>query len=230
LDRKVLLAAIAVTIAGAVLLYLHQERFKEETVGGQPVSVLMATQDIRAGTLLSKEMIGVRQLPQKYVEGRHIMAADAQRILGVRAQTTVRANSSLLWTDVSMGDPGQRDLSMLIKTGMRAITIKATATVGLLRPGDRVDVLLTREDGSKPILQNILILAVGRNTGMESIKQSKRDREQITLSVTVPQAQLLMGMEGKGKLTLILRNPDDVGVLDSMAPEAGGSASKGAEK
>ena len=85
-------------------------------------------------------MIGIRDLPAAYVEERHIRAADLQRIIGVRVSMGVKANESLLWTDLATTAQQRRDLSGLVRNGMRAVTIRAPASSafgGLLRPGVR---------------------------------------------------------------------------------------------
>jgi pilus assembly protein CpaB len=116
----------------------------------------MAVQDIPLGTVLTDRMLGVRYMPEAYVEFRHIRARDAARIIGVRMSMEVKANESILWSDLATTTGERRDLSSLVRNGMRAITIRADATSGfggLLRPGDRVDAFLTvsrSTDGRRP--------------------------------------------------------------------------------
>jgi pilus assembly protein CpaB len=172
-------------------------------------------------------MIGIRNLPASYVEERHIQAADAERIIGVRVSMGVKANESLLWTDLATTAQQRRDLSGLVRNGMRAVTIKAemeSAFGGLLRPGDRVDCLLTttkaesRERVTIPLLQNVLVLAVGSDVGAtQSQRRADRQRyREVSLSVTVEQAQILTFAGDVGELTLILRNPDDIAILEEL--------------
>lgn len=214
---------MAVAVAS---LWLYMQRFEEQASGGDPVSVLVATRDLALGTILTDEMLGSRELPASYVEGRHIRASEASRVIGVRVSSGVRANESLLWTDLANSDQ-RRDLSALVQDGRRAVTIRADATSsfgGLLRPGDRVDVLLTREEdgrtpASAPVLQNILVLAAGRDMGGPEVGGGRigDDRvNQITLSVTLEQAQLLSLAQTQGRLTLALRNPEDIAIVQDV--------------
>lgn len=233
MTRKAIIAAIGAAIVGLVMLFLYMQRFEQEASGGPPVNVLVATRDIPLGAQVAEDMLGRRPLPRSYIEDRHIPESEAARIIGVRVTSGVRAGESLLWTDLATTSDEGRDLSTLVRTGMRAITIRADVSAsfgGLLRPGDRVDVLLTMERGEThddhvtiPLLQNLLVLASGRDTGAP-LRPGERRRtnsgtvNQVTLSVTLEQAAVLALSQEQGRLTLILRNPEEVGVVEN-APE-----------
>ena len=226
--KKAIIAAIACAVAGLVILFLYMQRFEEEASGGPAIMVVVATRDIPLGTALSQDMLGTRPLPQSYVEDRHIPASEAQRIIGVRVTSGVRGGESLLWTDLATTSEQRRDLSALVRNGMRAITIRADVTAsfgGLLRPGDRVDALLTvpreqRQHVTIPLLQNLLVLASGRDTGApvrpgERRSSSQGSINQVTLSVTLEQAGVLALAQEQGRMTLVLRNPDDIAVVEN---------------
>ena len=230
MNRTALLAAVGVTIVGVVLFALYMRRFEAEAAGGEPVEVLMVTADIPLGEPLSIEKLATRSLPEAYVEDRHVLASDQQRILGIRVNTALRANQSLLWTDLATGASERRDLSTLLREGMRALTIRTNPSSsfgGLLRPGDRVDVLLTaqRPGGETrvtvPLQQNVLVLAVGSDTGgpdRADTTEGRRSSGQIdvTLAVTIEQAAMLTHARESGELQLVLRNPDDVEIVNAV--------------
>lgn len=228
MNRKALVAALIIALIGVALLLLYKKRFEEKVSGGDPVAVLMAVQDIPLGTVLTDRMLGVRYMPEAYVEFRHIRARDASRIIGVRMSMEVKANESILWSDLATTTGERRDLSSLVRSGMRAITIRADATSGfggLLRPGDRVDAFLTVSRGNDedarvtiPLLQNVIVLAVGQDTGAIQDGNVRRPGSisQVTLGVTVTQAQLVAFATDRGRLTLVLRNPDDIAVVKDL--------------
>jgi len=94
---------------------------------------------------------------------------------------------------------------------------------GLLRPGDRVDVLLTQ--GGKDsvgstitLLQNLVVLAVGGSTIRgEDAESSKFARgSSVTVSVTVQQAQVLTQARERGRLTLSLRSAGDITLVEGV--------------
>jgi len=238
MKSKAVLAAAGTAIVGLVMLFLYMDRFEEEASGGDDVQVLIASQDIPLGSSLATAMVAVHEIPEAYIEDRHVLATDHDRVMGVRVVSTVRAGESLLWTDLATSSDTSRDLSGLVRAGMRAITIEADATAsfgGLVRAGDRVDVLVTLDrritgrtsaDGAVervtvPLLQNLLVLAAGTNMGAPvratTAPTGASQIAQVTLSATVEQAQLLAFSAQRGRLTLIMRNPEDIAVLDGLA-------------
>jgi Flp pilus assembly protein CpaB len=102
----------------------------------------------------------------------------------------------------------------------------------MVRPGDRVDVLMTlTRPSSTPtasleedrvtiaLLQNLLVLAAGQDTGAIQRATTTRAPTQmndVTLSTTVEQAQLLAFSQQRGRLTLLLRHPDDITVIEGL--------------
>ena len=71
-----------------------------------------------------------------------------------------------------------------------------------------------------PLLQNVLVLAVGRDLGAQEVSAQRRDVDrrfnEVTLSVTVEQAQIVTYAAQAGTLTLTLRNPDDIQILEGL--------------
>jgi pilus assembly protein CpaB len=221
MKNKPLIISATAALCGMALMQLHFRRLENEISGGPRTAVLIAAGDIAAGSTIEREMLGVRELPRAYMEERHIRAKEADRVMGARVNAAVKANESLLWTDIAAYQGDRGTLSGLVQEGMRAITVKARATglAGLILPGDRVDVLFTRSAGlngvggqfTSTLLQNLLVLAVGTSIGAEDEKRRRyRSGAGVTLSATVDQAQLLTQAEHQGELKLVLRNPDDI--------------------
>jgi pilus assembly protein CpaB len=230
-DRKALVIALGLAVLGGVCLLLYMRRFEAETSGGPKVPVLIATRDIPIGVALQRGMLGVRQLPQAYVEQRHILLGDTDTVIGARMSMAVHANEAILWSDLASMQSERRDLSGLIEPGMRAMIFNARGGGGgggmfggLLRPGDRVDILHTpNRAGAGPLtitlLQNVVVLAIGSDTGGGELTSARGSRV-VTVSVTPEQAQLIVHASSEGPLDVVLRNPDDIVVLKDL-PEVG---------
>ena len=97
-------------------------------------------------------------------------------ILGAIAKQPIQVGEMITWDKViAPGAPGF--LTSILSPGHRAVTIeadRATTNANIIRPGDRVDVIVTH-DGDLPglagrgriaqvIVENVLVLAVGSTT------------------------------------------------------------------
>ena len=217
--RRALLAAAISTGLGILLLQVYERRLKAEISGGDPVAVLTLLRDVSRGADLERDALGVRAVPEAYVERRSVREADLDKVLGLKVALGLRATESLLWTDLAAGRPEARELSALIQPGSRAVTVQASTFDGLLRPGDRVDVLPATPTGAPELLQNLLVVAVAGDTGRDpSAASTGGRRSSVTLTGSLEQAIALADAAKTGEVTLSLRNPDDV-VIAAHAQE-----------
>lgn len=227
MNRTAMIASVTIAVFGFVLLAVYVRQFQREATGGDPVALLAMRQDVAAGVPLTEEMLLVRTLPESYVEERQVLAAELPRVLGVRSSIGLAASQTLLWTDLATTPHDRSSLSSRIPKGMRAMRITGSARRSfgeLMRPGDRVDLLLTKQKpGSDarvvtvPLLQNVLVLAVGDSFRAEEQQSSRLRADAVTLLVTIDQASLLAQARRDGALSLVLRNEDDLEVNESLA-------------
>ena len=141
---------------------------------------------------------------------------------------------------VRSGDSGF--LAAYLEPGMRAMAIRVsveTAAGGFILPGDRVDVMMTREldrNGSTPdsngrrhvastVMQNVKVLAVDQTT------QAGEDQAVVgataTLEVTPADAEVLTLARAEGDLSLMLRSyADSAGPSGRTGRLAAGSESR----
>lgn len=214
-------------LLGGFLLFGYLRRFEDEASGGAPVKLLVARKQIEPGTVVTEDMLAVRVVPAAYVETRAVREAEKSRVLGLRMGTPVQANQTLLWTDLAIAADDKRDLSSLVQPGMRAVGVRASnddRSFALIRPGDRVDVIATLPvEGTNArqsllLLQNVLVLAVGIDTSSDTKTGSPAQADLIlNLSLTIPEAQLVALAQEKGRLSVALRNPDDVKTTEGIA-------------
>jgi pilus assembly protein CpaB len=118
--------------------------------------------------------------------------------------------------------PGQRaSLAALIDPGMKAFTVRVNdvnGVAGFVLPGERVDVLLTRnldkdDSWADVLLQNVKVLAADQSADERTDKPSVV--KAITLEVSTAQAQKLTLASTVGSLSLVLRA---AGITDLEAP------------
>ncbi|HZV84330.1 MAG TPA: Flp pilus assembly protein CpaB [Brevundimonas sp.] len=127
---------------------------------------------------------------------------------------------------VRAGDSGY--MAAYLEPGMRAMAIRVTvetAAGGFILPGDRVDVLLTRETtlsnvgaetaerskfNSSTVMQNIKVLAIDQSTRAVEDAQAVVGAT-ATLEVGPRDAEALALAKSEGELSLVLRSYADTG-------------------
>ncbi|GAA0629856.1 Flp pilus assembly protein CpaB [Brevundimonas kwangchunensis] len=127
---------------------------------------------------------------------------------------------------VRAGDSGY--MAAYLEPGMRAMAIRVTvetAAGGFILPGDRVDVVLTRETtltnagaaesdrakfSSATVMQNIKVLAIDQSTRAGDEEQAVIGAT-ATLEVSPRDAEALALAKSEGELSLILRSYADTG-------------------
>ena len=127
---------------------------------------------------------------------------------------------------VRAGDSGY--MAAYLEPGMRAMAIRVTvetAAGGFILPGDRVDVLLTRETtlgnmgaqegdrskfASSTVMQNVKVLAIDQSTRAGDDEQAVIGAT-ATLEVAPRDAESLALAKSEGELSLVLRSYADTG-------------------
>ena len=223
--KKAFILSLAITALGGVLLYLYIRQAEERLSGGPKMQVIYAAYDIPIGVPIQKEMLSTREIPQAHTDVRHIPASEAESIFGIHTTIGIKAGGFVLWTDLAQSFHGGGSLASLIPKGKRAVALPvdtASSFSGMIRPGDRVDVLRTRSSENKrrteTLLQNVMVAAVGNKTSRERERSmmGKTNNmrsfasESITLALSPKDAQQMVHARTLGNLTLILRNPDDI--------------------
>jgi pilus assembly protein CpaB len=131
------------------------------------------------------------------------------------ALQAIQPNELILTTKVT--GPGQRaSLSAVISSGMRAMTIRVNDVLGVagfVLPGDRVDIMLTRDViQNQPItsvlLQNVKVLGVDQKSDQQS--SDPNVVKAVTIEVTTEQAQKITLASTVGNLSLALRDVSNV--------------------
>ncbi len=231
MNRRALFVALVIGVLGVVLLLLYQRRFETEASGGEKVRLLFVVKQIDRNKPISDDMLAVREVPLSYVEDRAVKESEKASVIGLTVANTVRAQQTLMWTDIFSGSDVRRELSSLVKPGMRAVSVKLSrdeSSTSLIRPGDYVDVIGVLATGSQPtsaqdgqrsasvLLQHVLVLATGTATSIEQIENREKEKKgyswsdsNLTLSLTLAEGQLLALASERGRLSVALRSPDD---------------------
>jgi pilus assembly protein CpaB len=210
--------AIVFGFAGVLIAqkWLDREssRLREAQVAPKPVStakIVVVASPLRFGTELSPQHLREIAWPEGAVPkgafGSIKEVLDGQKRVALMA---MEENEPLLKAKIT--GPGQRaSLAALIDPGMKALTVRVNdvnGVAGFVLPGERVDILLTRnldkdDSWSDVLLQNVKVLAADQSADERSEKPSVV--KAVTLEVSTAQAQKLTLATTVGSLSLALR-------------------------
>jgi len=174
-------------------------------------TVVVAKQALRFGTEINASMLDEVSWPEAAMPaGAFSRVADLLQGGRRVVLTAIEPNEPVL--SLKITGPGQRaTLSALVKPGMKAVTIRVNDVEGVggfVLPGDRVDVVLTRQldKGSattEVVLQNARVLAVDQTADERAAKATVA--KSVTLEVSTVEAQKVWLASSVGNLSLLLR-------------------------
>jgi pilus assembly protein CpaB len=181
----------------------------KKTVATQ--TIVVAKQPLRFGTELNAAMLEETPWPAEAMPAGAFAKVSDMLTGGRRiVLAAIEPNEPVLALKIT--GPGQRaTLSALVKPGMKAVTIRVNDVEGVggfVLPGDRVDVVLTRQldKGSattEVVLQNTRVLAVDQSADERAAKAAVA--KSVTLEVDTVDAQKVWLASSVGSLSLLLR-------------------------
>jgi len=147
----------------------------------------------------------------------------------------VEEGKQLLWAHLEGGRTPT--FSGLVPDGARALTVRVdeiNSISGFLQPKDKIDLLMTYRTTSQesvfPLIQSLEVIATGLQTRVDKNSAGgKRVFSTITVNVSPENAQKITLAQKVGKLTAVLRNPEDTHAL-SGAPMTASSLINGPKK
>lgn len=215
----VVFGLLAVFIAQAWLNGQAERRLRSLEAQKKPVAtntIVVAAQRLPFGLELAREHLrevpwSAEAMPQgSYKNIGELLSAGKRIVL-----SPVEPNEPVL--SVKMTGPGQRaTLSAIVGDGMKAVSVRVNDVEGVggfVLPGDRVDVVLTRqlEKGNattEVVLQNARVLAVDQSADDRASKAAVA--KAVTLEVDTVGAQKIWLAASVGSLSLLLRKAGEV--------------------
>jgi len=209
----VVFGLLAVFIAQVWLNNQAAMRAKSMQADSKPAvtqTIVVAAQPLRFGAELNAAMLKEMPWPEQSVPaGAFHKVKDV--LTGRRVVlTAIEANEPVLALKIT-GAGERATLSSLVQKGMKAVTIRVNDVEGVggfVLPGDRVDVVLTRQidKGSattEVVLQNTRVLAVDQIADDRAAKATVA--KSVTLEVSTVEAQKVWLASSVGNLSLLLR-------------------------
>ena len=238
INKNLLLLAAAIALGGAAFYLSNRaitsriSQIEEEATRGKTLQpVVVANRPLQAGEVIDTSSVSVRQIPAEFVN-KNMVTPDSYDSVDGQA----------LLVDMERGDPlqfsytasrGGEIFAATLKSGRRALTIEVdevSSISGMLRPGDHIDLMLTAQAGSGtagggsrevtfPLLSNVEVLATGQaQKGTASTAEANaRAYAHVTLDVTPEDATRIITAKAGGRLTAVLRAPNDQRLNSSQA-------------
>jgi pilus assembly protein CpaB len=229
--KKKLVVAVGLALIAMLSLWLYSRSLEKEVAGGQKVVTLVAAEDIPAGARVTKASLAFREVPEAYVHQSSIRKGEENQIIGRPVAEKIVQGQPLLWSDFELQKSAtSRRLAGAVQKGQRAVTLPVDVSgslAGMLRPGDHIDIMGTFARGqgtdwaTVTLLQNVLVLATGdlRGTGEgEEQPQAAGPRTfgNITVSVDLEEAELLVFSMQRGPINIALRSQEDLETVDDV--------------
>ncbi|MBQ0960305.1 Flp pilus assembly protein CpaB [Ideonella sp. 4Y11] len=222
-----LLLGLAIALGvGAVylsndLIHSRLAQLEEESRRGRVmVSVVVAKRDLDRGEPISAEVMAIREVPKEFVHQNAVLPKQFGDFERQRLTLPIKRGEVLLPMHAEGG--GQYVFSATLKKGQRAMTVEVDSVnsiSGMLKPGDFIDLVYSGraaapqgaerdEELTLPLLSKVPVLATDqrvsrRDDGTESSYST------ITLEVSPEEADRIIVARAAGRLTALLRNPDD---------------------
>lgn len=213
----VLGASVAIGLLAALVArnYLsNRVEAIEAKAHGKTVDLVVAKVDLDKGARLSSENVAIRSVPVEYAHAAAISPNNFDRADGEKLAYPIKAGQLIMWG--LLETKRAPTFSTRVEVGHRAMTVpvdEISSISGMLEPGDVIDLIVTVDhDGKKvtfPLLQTVQVLATGQRAIDDPKSGERREYSTVTLDTTPEQAQnVIMAREG-GKITALLRNPQD---------------------
>jgi pilus assembly protein CpaB len=213
-------------------------------------TIVVASAPLRFGMELDRaQLIEIPwpqdNLPEGAFGSIEELFADGSRVV----LSPIETSEPVLLAKLS-GANGRATLSNLLSPGMRAVTVKTDEIAGVggfVTPGDRVDVVLTRDAGAiqevsdnavgaagstittEIVVENAKVLTVGQ--GADERQTSPQVVNSVTIEVSVDGAKKIALARNVGSLSLSLRSASDVAAAGegiTTISSFGGSVAAGA--
>jgi pilus assembly protein CpaB len=243
-QKLILISGVVLGVVAILMtkMYLDQQRQEADAQAKRSLVkmqtnqtvVLVAKQDIPSGSVIESHMIDSSIVPNQFIQPQAVTSID--RVLGMISLAPISKGEQISLSKLSKArkEGGGSSLAGNTPAGKRAISISVDSIAsvsGMVRPGDYVDVIATLQvpmqgpDGQissqvavVPLFQNVLVLAVGQNTGSVGKTESRYEEKEgssvglITLALGPQETNLIAFVQEQGKMRLTLRSPADANV------------------
>lgn len=224
--KGILMLLFSVGAGGAGVYFSQQyiegqvaKKTADTTVEDVMVQVVVPSRSIQQGEIVLSSDLVTREIPEQYVDSNSVRSDNYSLAIGQRMDFDIDKGRPLLWAHLAGGVTPT--FSGKVEQGLRAMTVRVddiNSISGFLQPGDSVDLLMSygkdEQQRILPLMEQLNIIATGVQTEVDKRADGQpRSFSTITVHVSPADAQRLTLAQQVGKLTAILRHPDDQGEL-----------------
>lgn len=228
--KSVAIFLVALSLGAAGVFYSRQyienqvSTYKGEIDRQESVLEVIATnRALRRGETVMAEDLQFMEIPERLVDSGAVTESTVENVIGRQIEFDIDAGKPLLWAHLAGGVTPT--FSALVANGLRAMTVRVdeiNSISGFLQPSDKVDLLLThgKAEAQKivPFLQNLDVIATGMQTDVDKTSYgATRNFATITVHVSPEDTQRITLAQQVGKITAVLRNPDDDKAVEKTA-------------
>ncbi|HBL15184.1 MAG TPA: Flp pilus assembly protein CpaB [Elusimicrobia bacterium] len=236
MEKKGVLIPLVLAM-GAAIVYLMvlTSREKQLSQSYENATVLVSRVDLPERTLLKEDLVATKAVPRKFMEQDAIeikIPSDIKQIANLVTRVRMPKGNQITKSGLTSLSPTS-GLSVKIPPGYRGAVIPIESSLlELIKPGDRVDVLVTfdalmadnrKEKVTATILQNVLVLGVGNNLGQGVSAKEFEDKEKaekqaaafaekgiLSIALNPNEAQYLSLAMKQGEIIVIVRGLGDI--------------------
>ncbi len=196
--------------------------------------VAVASVDLPEGRQIARANIKIEDIPLAFIQkDAYVLSkgANISEIENLVTKINIAKGNQITKSAITSLSP-EAGISLKVKPTFRAFILPIDNSISsLIKPGDKVDILLTfeallktggKERMTATILQNIQVLGVGSNLGQgmdadaranaanrEANNAAFTDRSVLSLSLSPIEAQYLALAREEGEITVIVRSAGD---------------------
>lgn len=238
--KKLLIIAVACGVLAATLGWLYlkakesQYRAAYQPAEQVKVSVIVPKVDIAKSQSLTRENVAAMDVPREYLPSNAVLTDDWPKLENRMTLQPLQSGRPITWDAVERD--GVSRFSETVELGKRVKTVKISkinSFDGMLRPGDRIDLMGTfsatdigmqeqlnySDEVVITVLENVEVLAAGREDSGGRKYENYYDRSTpdgfnmnfstLSLMLTPQQVARVELAEKAGELIAALRNPKD---------------------
>lgn len=222
--NKKFIALIISILVGVFSIWGFKTAFDHKvesmTQKGPEVGYVVASKELIAGTTISTDTVSQRSIPSDYQQSNGVLATDFGSIDGLPLKVDLKPGDIIMYSMVDT----KKDIAKLIPPGRRALTIPVddeSSISTMLKPGDLIDLMVTLQSAEKtatvPLMQGVKILATGKQTDVNNEATDTTGYTNITLDVSAEDAKNITLAASLGRISAILRNPNDQVMSDTSS-------------